>query len=331
MFKEWARGDHLTLVKNPHYWQPGLPHFDTLVFRTVSNPTAAVSALQQGSVGMVATEVTPVSAQMLKGSRTITVLAPSVLARTLDLWPNLRSKPLSDLRVRQALSLAMDRARMVTDIGFDQTVTARGPIGSKSPYFDKSLPELKRDLAAADSLLDAAGYARTNGRRFSLNLRVVSSQAQFVGTAQIVKENLDDLGIGVNIIAAEVTTTLEAIFKKWDFDLAVYSMPLGPEPALQLPAWLGTAGINHAYFSNAEGYSNKTIDDLTAQAQQTISMAARNQIYQTIQQLVMADLPLIPLWEPILQSAYRNDYVDAFLAPDDRYLSFASTARKAPG
>lgn len=329
MFKEWARGDHLTLVKNPNYWQPGLPHFDTLIFRTVSNATAAVSALQQGSVDFVLTEVQPVSAQMLRGSRTITTLAPSVLARTLGLWPNLRSKPMSDLRVRQALSLAVDRPRMVTDIGFDQTVAARGPIGSKSPYFDHDLPELKRDVAKANAMLDTAGYPRNNGKRLTVNLRVVSSLAQFVSTAQIVKENLSDVGIDANIIAAEVTTTLDAVFKRWDFDLAVYSMPLGPEPSLQLPAWLGTAGINHAYFSNAEGYSNATVDSLTAQAQQTVSMTERNELYKRIQQQIMADLPLIPLWEPVLISAYSNNYLNVFPAPDDRYLSFANTARKA--
>jgi peptide/nickel transport system substrate-binding protein len=328
MFKEWVKGDHLTLVKNPNYWQAGLPHFDTLIFRTVSNPTAAVSALKQSGVNFVMTEVPPVSAQALKSSSSITTLAPSVLARTLNLWPNLRSKTLSNLQVRQALSLVVDRPRMVTDIAFDQTTTARGPIGSKSPYFDKSLPELKQDVAKANSMLDAAGFPKTNGTRFSLNLRVVSSQAQFVRTAQIVKENLADVGISVNIIAAETTTTLDAIFKNWDFDLAVYSMPLGPEPALQLPAWLGAAGINHAYYSNAEGYTNTTVDDLAAQAQQTADTSARSAIYNKIQQQIMVDLPLIPLWEPVLISAYSNDYGNAFLAPDDRYLSFATTGKK---
>jgi peptide/nickel transport system substrate-binding protein len=328
MFKEWVKGDHLTLTKNPNYWQAGLPHFDTLIFRTVSNPTAAVSALQQGSVNFVMTEVPPVSAQSLRGSSSITTLAPSVLARTLDLWPNLRSPTLSKLAVRQALSLAVDRPRMVTDIAFGQTKTARGPIGSTSPYFDKSLPELKQDVAKANSMLDAAGFPKKNGTRFTLKLRVVSSQSQFVSTAQIVKENLADIGIDINIVAAETTTTLDAIFKNWDFDLAVYSMPLGPEPALQLPAWLGAAGINHAYYSNAEGYTNTTVDSLTAQAQRTVSATARNAIYNQIQQQIMADLPMIPLWEPVLISAYSNDYANAFLAPDDRYLSFATTGKK---
>src|SRR5439155_23233869 len=128
VFKEWMRGDHITLTKNPNYWQPGLPHFDTLIFRRVPNATAAVSALEQGGIQLFMSEIPPVNAQSLKGSKTVTTLAPSVLARTLDLWPNLRSKPLSDLKVRQAINLAVDRPRMVTSIGFDQTVTARGPL-----------------------------------------------------------------------------------------------------------------------------------------------------------------------------------------------------------
>jgi peptide/nickel transport system substrate-binding protein len=328
VFKEWMRGDHITLTKNPNYWQPGLPHFDTLIFRRVPNPTAAVSALEQGGVQLFMSDIPPVNAQSLKASKTVTTLAPSVLARTLDLWPNLRNKPLSDLKVRKALSLAVDRPRMVTSIGFDQTVTARGPIGSGSPYFDKSLPELKRDLAKANALLDEAGYPKNNGTRFSLNLRVVSAQAQFVATAQVVKENLADIGVNVDIIAAEQTTTLDAIFKRWEFDLAVYSMPLGPEPALQLPAWLGTVGINHAYFSNAEGYSNATVDDLTLQAQQTVESAARGTIYNKIQQQIMADLPLIPLWEPVFISGYRSEYGNVFQAPDERYLSLANAGKK---
>lgn len=328
-FKEWSRGDHLTLEKNVEYWQPGLPHFDTIVFRPVANPATAVGAIEQGGVQLVVANVPPINALALQGSPDITTLAPSVLARTLNLWPNLRNTPLSDIKVRQAISLAVDRPRMVTSIGFDQTVTARGPIGSGSPYMDKSLPEIVKDNAKAEALLDEASYPRKDGGvRFSLLLRVVSSQTQFVNTAQIVKEDLADIGIEVNIEATEQTAALDAIFKRWEFDLAVYSMPLGPEPALQLPAWLGTVGINNAYFSNAQGYSSKVVDDLTAEAQVTIDLAARSEIYNRIQKQIMDDLPMIPLWEPVLISAYRSDHVHMFDAPDERYLSLANAAKK---
>jgi peptide/nickel transport system substrate-binding protein len=323
-FKEWARGDHLTLERNPDYWQSGLPYVDQVVFRFVNNPAAAVSSLEQGGASFVFTLIQPVDAQRLKNSRTVVTAGPSVLARTLDLWPNMRNKPLDNLQVRQALSLAVDRERMVSDVAFGQTRTARGPIGSLSPYFDASLPELPRDVVKANQLLDQAGLARgAGGTRFPLKLLVVSSQAQFVKTSEIVKENLADVGVAVEILAGETTTTLDAIFKRWEFDLAVYSMPLGPEPSLQLPAWLGTEGQNRAYFSNAEGYSNKLVDDLTAEAQRTVDRAQRGQLYNRIQQQIMADLPLIPLWEPIFISGYGANWMDAFTAPDDRYVSFA--------
>jgi peptide/nickel transport system substrate-binding protein len=329
VFKEWARGDHLTLDRNPAYWQPRLPRLDQVVFRPTPNPAAAVSALEQGDVSFVITEIQPVDAQRLRGSRDITTLSPSVLARTLDLWPNLRNTSLARLEVRQAISMAMDRSRMVQNIAFGQTKTARGPIGSQSPYFDRALPELKREVKKANALLDKAGVRRgAGGTRLSLTLRVVATQDQFVKTAEIAKENLADIGIRVNIVAAETTTTLDAVFKRWDFDLAVYSMPLGPEPSLQLPAWLGTAGINHAYFSNAQGYSNPQVDEWTAQAQRTVDRQQRTALYKRIQERIMADLPLIPLWEPIFVSGYRNEFQEAFTAPDDRYLSFATTWRK---
>lgn len=329
-FKEWVRGDHLTLDRNPDFWQSGLPYVDQMIFRFVNNPAAAVASLEQGGASFVMTMIQPIDGQRLKNSRSVVTTSPSVLARTLDLWSNMRSGPMANLSVRQALNLAVDRERMVSDVAFGQTKTARGPIGSLSPYFDASLPQLTRDLTKANQLLDTAGFPKgSNGSRFPLNLLVVSSQAQFVKTSEIVKENLADVGVAVNIVAAETTTTLDAIFKRWEFDVAVYSMPLGPEPSLQLPAWLGTVGQNHAYFSNAEGYSNKIVDDLTDQAQRTVARTQRAGLYNKIQQQIMADLPLIPLWEPIFITGYGKDWVNAFTAPDDRYISFASVWNSA--
>ncbi len=84
-------------------------------------------------------------------------------------------------------------------------------------------------------------------------------------------------------------------------------------------------GINHAYFSNAEGYSNSTVDQLIAEAQRTVDRSARTALYKRIQVQIMRDLPLIPLWEPIFISGYRTEFHSAFVAPDDRYINWATT------
>ena len=70
------------------------------------------------------------------------------------------------------------------------------------------------------------------------------------------------------------------------------------------------------------------VDELTAQAQQTVDVAGRIAIYNKIQRQIMADLPLIPLWEPVFISGYRNEYANVFQAPDERYLSLANAGKK---
>ncbi|HEY0258801.1 MAG TPA: ABC transporter substrate-binding protein [Lacisediminihabitans sp.] len=325
--KDWVQGDHLTLVRNPYFWDSSLPKLDRIEFKVVTNPATAIASLQSGAVQFVVSDIPPVNAKGLQNSSTVKLASPSVLARTLDVWFNLRKAPFNDLKVRQAVSLAVDRTRMVDNIAFGTTKAARSPLGSNSPYFDSTLPVLKRNLSKANKLLDEAGYPKkSDGTRFSFNLRVSTATDQFVKTAEIVKENLADVGIDVQVQAQENTTTLDAVFKNWDFDAAIYSMPLGPEPSLQLPAWLGQVGINHAYYSNAGGYDNPQVDALAEKAQETVDVTARTKIYDQVQKLIMADLPMVPLWEPTFISGYRSTVQNAFTAPDDRYLSFATTS-----
>jgi peptide/nickel transport system substrate-binding protein len=322
-FKEWMRGDHITLVRNDNYWEQGFPYFDQLTFQITANAAAATSALERGDIGFVLIQIQPVDGKRLSNSSVLKVVSPSVLARTLDLWPNLRNPILNDLKVRQAISLAINRPRMVTDIAFGTTKPARGPLGSRSPYFDSTLPTLSRDIQKANQMLDDAGRKKgSDGTRFTVKLRVVATVDQFVKTAQLVKENLADVGINVNIIAAETTTTLDAVFNKWDFDFAVYSVPLGPEPSLTWSQYFGSGSISHAAFSNAEAYSNPEFDGLVAQSQVAVDKAARKKIYDQLQQIVMKDLPTIPLWEPLFLSGYRNEFANAFTQPDDRYIRF---------
>ncbi len=322
-FKEWVRGDHITLVRNDNYWEAGLPYFDQLTFQVTANATAATSALERGDIGFVLIQIQPVDGKRLSNSSILKVVSPSVLARTLDLWPNLRNPILNDVKVRQAISLAIDRPRMVTDIAFGTTKPARGPLGSRSPYFDSTLPTLSRDVQKANQMLDDAGHKKgSDGTRFTVKLRVVASVDQFVKTAQLVKENLADVGINVNLIAAETTTTLDAVFNKWDFDFAAYSVPLGPEPSLTWSQYFGSGSIGHAAFSNAENYTNPQFDSLVAQSQVAVDKTARKKLYDQLQQIVMKDLPTIPLWEPLFLSGYRNEFANAFTQPDDRYIRF---------
>jgi peptide/nickel transport system substrate-binding protein len=325
-FQEWRRGEFISFTRNEEYHQAGLPYLDQVIFRVIPNAASQVAALERGELGMVMTRIAPVDARRFANSPVIKVVSPSVLARILAVWPNMRSRPLNSIRVRQALSLAMDRPRMVEQIALGQAGTSKAPIGSTSPYFDSSLPELKRDLASANKILDEAGFPRgADGTRFTLRLHHVSTVPDFVRTGQIVKENLEDIGVRVNIVSGEVTTTLDAIFRNWNFDLAIYTAPMGPEPGTRWSTWLSRDGLTRAYFSNSTGYENLRVDRLVREAVTKTDKTERTKIYHTIQKIIMADLPLIPLWEPRFLSGFRTEFEGAFTQPDDRFINFMRT------
>lgn len=323
---EWIRGDHVTLVRNDSYFQRELPYLDQIIYRVIPSNAVQISALERGELHAVLSRVSSIDARRLRESASIKVLAPSVAARIIALWPNLRIAPLNSLRVREALSLAADRARMVEQIALGQATTARAPIASTSPYFDTTLPELKRDVAEANRLLDAAGLKRGgDGVRFTLRLLHVATFQDFARTAAILKENLEEVGVRVNIVSGELTTTLDAIFKNWDFDVAVYSGLMGPEPGVRWLAWFTSEGINRAYFTNATGYQNRRVDRLVKESTGIVDKGKRTATYREIQRIIMGDLPMIPLWEPKFISAYRAELESAFTQPDELYINFART------
>lgn len=327
--QEWVRGSFLRLVRYDGYYLSGLPYLDEIIFRVVPDATAAVAALERGEVSLVFTRVSALDARRFQNSSTVKVVAPSVLARILGLWPNIRSAPLNSLTVRQAISLAMDRPRMVEQIALGQSVTARAPIGSLSPYFDSSLPEIKRDVEAANQLLDRAGYPRgADGTRFTLRLHRVATVPDFVKTGEVVKENLADVGIKVDIVSGEVTTILTAIFVRWDFDLAIYTAPMGPEPATRFSTWLSSDGLTRTFFSNATGYQNLRVDRLVRDAVTIADRKKRTGVYHQVQRIIMGDLPVIPLWEPRFFSGYRAEFENIFQQSDDRFINFTQTWRR---
>jgi len=324
--QEWTRGSFLRLVRNDNYYLPNLPYLDEVVFRIIPDATAAVAALERGEISLVLVRISPLDARRFQNSPTVKVVAPSVLARFLGLWPNIRNSPLNSLRVRQAISMAMDRPRMVEQIALGQSSTARAPIATTSPYFDTSLPEIRRDVARANQLLDQAGFPRgADGTRFTLRLHRVATVPDFVRTGEIVRENLADVGIRVNVVSGEVTTILSDIFVRWDFDLAIYTAPMGPEPATRFSTWLSADGLTKTFFSNSTGYQNLRVDRLVRDAVTIADRARRTRIYHEIQRIIMGDLPVIPLWEPRFFSAHRTEFENVFLQPDDRFINFTQT------
>ncbi len=111
MMQEWSPGEHVLLVKNPHYFKKGLPYLDALDFRIMKDPLTAATALRAGEIDLVA-QVPMQQVPILERSAGITVVTGPAMIPTVG-FLNLRVTPFNDLRARRAIGgYGLDRAEI---------------------------------------------------------------------------------------------------------------------------------------------------------------------------------------------------------------------------
>jgi peptide/nickel transport system substrate-binding protein len=187
--KEWKKGSHIILERNAAYWKPGRPYLDQLVLRVLPDGSARAIAVEKGEVDLAPMSGLP-PAEIQRLGKLPTLVASQDgnegLGPIMWLEVNNRSKPLADVRVRQAMSLAIDRRKLVDVIWYGQGKPASGPIVSGNPnHFDKSLKSLEYDVAKANKLLDDAGYKRgAGGVRFKLTQNFLPYGEEWVRQAE---------------------------------------------------------------------------------------------------------------------------------------------------
>lgn len=151
-------GDHYTFVQNPNYWDKDRQHWKTVTVRVISNPSSMVQAVQAGQLQAAVGDATTLQAAEDAG---ITVTAPSQALVGLNLMDRNGqvAKPLGDVRVRQALNLAVDRPAIAKALFGDADFALTQYALDGQPGFDEDLADAyPQDLDKAKKLLADAGY-----------------------------------------------------------------------------------------------------------------------------------------------------------------------------
>jgi peptide/nickel transport system substrate-binding protein len=207
---------------------------------------------------------------------------------------NLRRPALADARVRQALSLALDRAQMVRAIGGG--VPGSGLFPAYMPW---GLPDpLPTDRARAAALLDEAGWRmeggvrRREGRMLELTLTAYPQRPDFLTLAPVARAQLEALGIRLR---TEVVEAITPAIQEGRFDVAFWTTHVAPggDPAFALEQYARTgAPLNVMGF--ADPALDATLDHLAAAG----APAARHAIAREAAAMLNAGLPLVPLLTP---------------------------------
>jgi peptide/nickel transport system substrate-binding protein len=286
-FENYRKGEILEIKANPDYWG-GRPAIAMAVFKVLPEDGERLQALLKGEI-MLARDMEGESKKRIASNPALRYVSRPGLGVS-HLGINVAARgPLADRRVRQAIFWALDPAEIIGNSGLeaepcDQLI---------SPYIVGYLPaaEIRRpNPEKARELLRQAGYSRG----FKTTLEMSASAAASSGPT-IVKQ-LEKIGIRVELVPQEWTGFTQRLKRRESpFYLIGWSCSSGDASDLY-DACLHTrtkAGYGNA---NHTGYSNRQVDRLIEQSNQTLNSKERIEILHRIQALIMEDMPLVPLY-----------------------------------
>jgi peptide/nickel transport system substrate-binding protein len=287
VFKEWRAGSHATFEKFKDYWQKGLPYPDRVVFKPVIDETARLAALRAGDLDIINRVPSPWVLRVQKGEVRDLQLSPSRYAGYNRLSLNVVAPPFNNLKLRQALTYALDRKKILEGAywGLGDLAYERFPKGS--PWnFD--IPARERNLDKVKELLKEAGY---KGEKITLIARPGQDEAPFV------QQQLKEAGINLHVEIIEAGAYRKrSRVGEFEMSFSGGEFWADPDPATVEFACDEEAVKRRQRDQNRSGYCNKEVDALFRQAASVTDYKKRYEIYKkafTIVDNEAAEIPLL--------------------------------------
>ena len=317
VFKEWVKGSHVRLDRNPNYWQKDQPYLDGVVFRFIPDAAARTVALEAGEVHVALGSVIPLTNlnRFTDTSRYTINLDDGRYLSTIFLTQfNVRRPHFTDKRVRQAFAHAIDRNALLKVVFLGYGKPATGPVPSSVVnYYSGDVRKYPYDPKAAEALLDAAGLKRgTDGKRLKITLDFDGGGGPTAARpAEFIKQSLAKIGVDVELRAGDTATYLRRIFTEQDYDLMISSLHRLPDPTLGVQRLYWTKNIvKGAPWTNGSGYSNPALDTVMEAAADEPDPAKRKALITQWQQIVQEDVPLLELieqtWVTVSTARFRK-------------------------
>ena len=315
-FVERDQGVKTVIENNPDYWGTKAI-LDKVIFRPLQDPATRVNALESGEIQIMTTPPWDEIDRLVAAGFVLTTNQNVPYINYIHL--NFNFPPMQDLRVRQAINMAIDREGIAKEIYRN---TGRAEYGMLSPGTDAYDPNFKSysyDPEGAKKLLAAAGYAD--------GLKMVFEIPQY-GTGEIVEtwiqRDLQKVGIDVELRKYEWVTYLGKWAGGMTPDVAMNEIGWG----MSTPAWIGIVARCDTIAPNGQNsgaYCNKKVDALLDAAIVTADPVAAAALYQQANRIIMDDAAFVPVvddLQPILLSPKVKGFVNP---PEDWYdLSIVS-------
>lgn len=285
-FEEMVPDTHVKLSKNEDYYIEGKPVIEELHYLTIVEESSRLAAIRTGEVHL--TTVTPDSVSLVENDDNLNVITYDALEYSY-LGFNVTRDKLDDQRVREAISLAIDRQEII-DTVMNGEAELSGPVPPSFGDWPIDVTELdmyKPDVEKAKELLSEAG-----AEGLELEMGVPSTEALLVSSAQIIEQQLASAGIQAKIVQLEWGEYIDA-WNENKYDMLVGLNGPGRDPDRSLGFFFSSEGS-----ANVWGYENEEYDELIEAGLVESDEDKRKEIYDEAQEFIINDAPNLFIYMP---------------------------------
>lgn len=289
-FVSYREGSEVRLEAFEDYHQDDLPYLDAVTFRIISDPNTRFAALQAGDIDLIGVGLAPEQFLQLENEPQLKG-TEGALTTEITLAMNNTREPLSDPRVRQAITHAIDKNAIVEGAMFGMGTVIGTHMSPAEPYYIDLSDTYPYDPERARELLAEAGYS--DGFTVSFELPEPYNLERRSG--EVIAQQLSEVGIDVELSVVEWATWVQRIFLGGDYDMTI----IGHSEPRDINVY---ADPDYYY-----GYDNPEIQQLLDRAEAASSEEEATEAYREIARIIAEDAVNVWVFSPPYLVAARQD------------------------
>ncbi|KHD25981.1 peptide ABC transporter substrate-binding protein [Vibrio caribbeanicus] len=331
---KYLKPQQMELCRNPNYYLEGRPYLDCVNFRSYNDNSQIQPALIKGEIDWGSNFIADVESTFVaqdKANNHFWYPANDAI----HLYVNTKQKPFDDLRVRQALSMALDREAIVDIAAYGYPTANYNPGGIAELYkthIDKNVNDkygylTRYDADKAKALLDEAGLVDKNGDGYrdnadgsdiSFDIEVVNGWTDWIQVVQMVTEYFDEVGIKANVKTVD-WAVYDKNLKESNYTMSINWSMVATNPILAYQEYFSTSRIGKTWHAG-HGINSPEIDKLIDSFGKIGDAQEQEAVISELQEYTAQNMPFIPLFSNPTWFQYSTKKVVGWPNEKDPYV-----------
>jgi peptide/nickel transport system substrate-binding protein len=298
-FKEWKKGQSLTIERNENYWGQK-PALKEVVFRFIPDTNTQTASLQSGEVHFINPHP---DIGLLNKLRSFEGVKVQVKSGTVWEHVAFNVEAVPNLKMRQAIAYGINRELIVDEIlkGQEATPLQSVLVPDQTPYYTPAWADYTHDPDKAKQLVQ---QAKSEGASTEITFSTTSGERLRETLQQIAQQQLKDVGITIQINNESATTYFSKTTVDGNFEMGEWAWLTTPDPSLTT---LFAISAIPPKGENYYRYKNEQASQWMEESDRTLDQDQRAQLLQQTQEQMAKDLPILPMYQRPQYTAFAEN------------------------